>query len=61
MIQKPKSYFGFCQGNEGDGNFLVGLQKYIISAALYSKCFLVLVNDTNIITVFHDGLGDQCE
>ena len=37
IIQNPmeKSHWLLLRGNQGDANFLVGLQKYVITAPLY--------------------------
>lgn len=44
IIQKEngKILWAFCRGNQGDGNFRVGLQNYIIPGALYSRTHIFL-------------------
>ncbi len=40
------SLLGFSLGNQGDANFQVGQQKYVISAALYIKIAMPLFSSS---------------
>lgn len=55
IIQKEngKILWVFCRGNQGDGNFQVGLQNHIIPGALYSWTLIFLTGCIHLKALFN--------